>query len=147
MATTPPVVPAGHVSWLKRFGHDVAVGFKYVIGVLGNPKVQAAEQQAAGIASMLLPAEAPLIQEFQVVVGKIFKQTAVTETAMTDVANASGSKLAAVVAEIGPELDQYVANNFPGSATVSAEVKAGLVNAIVAFQNAITVPAAPPPAT
>jgi len=145
MATTP-VVPAGHVSWLKRVGSAIYTGLKDVVGFLGSAKVQNAEAQVANVASLLLPAEAPLIQGFQVVIGKIFQQAVVSETALTNVSNAGSQKLSAVVAAIGPELDQWVANNFPGSATVSADVKAGLVNAIVALQNSITVPATPPSA-
>jgi hypothetical protein len=146
MATTPPVVPAGHVPWLKRVGHAMWVGLKDVVGFLGSSQVQNAEAQVANVASLLLPAEAPLIKGFQVVVGKIFQQAVVSETALTAVQNSGSQKLSAVVAAIGPELDQWVANNFPGSATISTDVKAGLVNAIVALQNSITVPAAPPPA-
>jgi hypothetical protein len=148
MATTlvTPAVP--HVSWLKRIGSAIYTGLKDVVGFLGSSKVQAAEAQVANVASLLLPAEAPLIQAFQSIMGRVFQQAVVTETAMTNIAGAGPQKLAAVVAAIGPELDAWVQNNFPGSATVSADVKAGLVSAIVNLQNAITVPAAtstPPP--
>jgi len=73
--------------------------------------------------------------------GKIFQQAVVSETAMTNISKAGTQKLAAVVSAVGPELDQWVENNFPGSATVSADVKAGLVTAIVNLQNSITAPA------
>jgi hypothetical protein len=143
--STTPVTPIStpKVSWLKRVGSAIYTGLKDVVGFLGSAKVQAAEVQVANVASLLLPADAPLIQTFQAVMGKIFQQAVVSETALTNVANAGSQKLAAVVAEIGPELDQWVANNFPGSAQVSAATKAGLVNAIVALQNDITVPASP----
>ena len=143
--STAPVVPAGYVSWLKRIGSAIYTGLKDVVGLLANPKVQAAEGQVANVASLLLPQDAPLIQGFQAIMGKVFQQAVVSETALTNIANAGPSKLSAVVAAIGPELDQWVANSFPGSATISAEVKAGLVTAIVNLQNAITVPAAPTP--
>lgn len=154
-SATPATPAPPHVSWLKRLGQAIYTGLKDVVGILGNPKVQAAEAQVANVASLLLPTEAPLIQGFQSVVVKIFQQAVVSETALTNVANAGSQKLAAVVAAIGPELDQWVANSFPGSAKVSAEVKAGLVTAIVNLQNSITVPTAPaspalpaaPPAT
>lgn len=137
-------------SWLKAIGHAIAVAAKDVVGFLGNPAVQNLEGQAAQLAELLLPAEAPLIQTFQVLMGKVFKQAVVSETAAANIEKAGSQKLAAVVAAIGPELDQWVANSFPGSATISSEVKAGLITAIVNLQNAITVapatPAATPPA-
>jgi hypothetical protein len=151
--TTPatPVVAgtsAPKVSWLKSFGIAIGKAAKEVVGFLSSTKVQAAEAQAANIASLLLPADAPIIQTFQGIMGKIFQQAVVTETAIGSVSGAStgAQKQAAVVAAIGPELDQWVANNFPGSATIAADVKAGLVNAIVALQNSLTVPPATPPA-
>ena len=145
MATTPATPTK--TSWLKSFGHIIATAGKDIVHFLGSSKVQAAEQQAAAVAELLLPADAPIIQEFQGIVGKIFRQAVVTETALSNVAGAGSQKLAAVVGEIGPELDQWVANNFPGSATVSADVKNGLVNAIVALQNDLNAPPATPPAT
>ena len=141
---TSPVVAVPHVSWLKRVGSALYTGLKDVVGFLGSSQVQTVEAQVANVASLLLPAEAPLIKSFQVIMGKVFTQAVVSETALTNVASAGPQKLAAVVAAIGPELDQWVANSFPGSATVSADVKAGLVTAIVNLQNAITVPAATP---
>ena len=143
MATTP--APVVHISWLKKVGNAIYTGLKDVVGFLGSSKVQNAEAQVANVASLLLPAEAPLIQSFQAIMGRVFQQAVVTETALTNIAGAGPQKLSAVVAAIGPELDQWVANNFPGSATVSADVKAGLVSAIVNLQNAITVQT--PPAT
>lgn len=137
-----PVVPAApKVSWLKKLGGALYTGLKDVVGLLANSKVQSAESQVANIASMLLPAEAPLIQGFQAIMGKVFQQAVVSETALTNVASAGPQKLSAVVSAIGPELDQWVANNFPGSAMISADVKAGLVTALVNLQNSITVPA------
>lgn len=136
-----PVVPK--VSWLKKVGSAIYTGLKDVVGLLSNPTVQSAEAQVASVATLLLPAEAPLIQGFQALMGKIFQQSVVSETALTNISKAGDQKLAAVTASIGPELDTWVANNFPGSATISADVKAGLVKAIVALQNSITVPAAP----
>jgi hypothetical protein len=144
MATTP-VVPAGHVSWLKRVGAAIYTGLKDVVGLLSSSKVQTAEAQLANVAEMLLPAEAPMIQAFQTIMGKIFQQSVVSETLLTNVAKAGTQKLAAVVAGIEPELDQWVTNNFPGAATVNKDLKEGLVTAIVNFQNGIMVAAAPTP--
>src|SRR5258708_25029510 len=106
MATTP-VVPAGHVSWLKRVGSAIYTGLKDVVGFLGSAKVQNAEAQVANVAALLLPAEAPLIKAFQGIMGKIFQQAVVSETALTNISGAGSQKLAAVVAAIGPELDQW----------------------------------------
>ena len=147
MSSTATVPSAPHVSWLKRIGSAIYTGLKDVVGILGNPGVQKAEAQVANIATLLLPAEAPLIQGFQAIMGKIFQQAVVSETALTNIANSGPQKLSAVIAAIEPELDQWVANSFPGSAKISAETKAGLVSAIVALQNDITVPAATPATT
>jgi hypothetical protein len=141
--TTAPTPVVTKVSWLKSVGLAIGKAAKEVVAFLGSSSVQNTEKQLANVASLLLPAEAPIIQTFQTVMGKIFQQAVVTETAIGSVSAAGSQKLAAVVASIGPELDQWVANNFPGSATVSADVKAGLVNAIVALQNSLTAPPAP----
>jgi hypothetical protein len=143
VSTAAPAVPATpKVGWLKSVGLAIGKAAKEVVAFLSSTKVQAAEAQVANIAELLLPVDAPIIQTFQVVMGKIFQQAVVTETAVGTVAAAGSQKLAAVVASIGPELDQWVASNFPGSATISADVKAGLVNAIVALQNDLTAPPA-----
>jgi len=147
MSTTPPVVPApapAKVSWLKRLGQVLATAAKDVVSFLGSSKVQTAEAQIANVAELLLPAEAPLIQEFQAIMGKIFQQAVVTESVAANITGSGKQKLDAVVAGIGPELNQWVANNFPGSKTISADVQKGLVNAIVALQNDITAPPASP---
>lgn len=137
----PPVVaPPPKQSWLKKLGSVIWTAAKDVVGFLGNPKVQSAEAQVANIASLLLPAEAPIIQAFQAVMGKVFQQTVVTETAFANVANAGSQKLEAVLAEVGPELDQWVANGFPGSTRIQDATKAGLINAVVALQNDLMAP-------
>lgn len=143
---TPVAVTTPKISWLKSVGLAIGKAAKEVVAFLGSTNVQNAEKQLANVASLLLPADAPIIQTFQGIMGKIFQQAVVTETAIGSVSAAGSQKLSAVVASIGPELDQWVANNFPGSATVSADVKAGLVNAIVALQNSLTAPPAPPAA-
>jgi hypothetical protein len=147
MSTTVPAVPfvaAPKVSWLKSFGRGIWNAASSVIHFLGGAQVQKLEVGLANLASLLLPAEAPIIQAFQGIMGRIFQQAVVTETQMANVGSAGAQKLEAVVAAIGPELDAWVANNFPGSATVSKDVKAGLINSIVALQNALTAPPAPP---
>lgn len=135
-----PATPVAKVSWLKKFGSAVWNAAKEVVGFLGSTQVQTAEAAAAQVATLLLPADAPLIQSFQAIAGKIFHQAAITETQFTNVTSAGTQKLSAVVGAIGPELDAWVANNFPGAAKVQAATKAGLVNAIVALQNDLTAP-------
>lgn len=138
------------MEWLKTVGQAIGKAAKEVIGFFGSSQVQSIEAQAANVAELLFPVEAPLIQTFQGVMGRIFQQAVVAETSAANISSASGTqKLAAVVGEIGPELDAWVSNNFPGAKTISADVKNGLVNAIVALQKALPAPtsvavAAPP---
>ena len=134
------------MSWLKTVGSAIWTAAKDVVHFLGSSTVRNAEAEAANIASLLLPAEAPVIQAFQGLMGRIFQQAVVTETAFANVASAGPQKLAAVVAAIGPELDAWVTNHFPGSATIAADVKSGLVDAIVKLQNSITAPPQAPSA-
>lgn len=132
------------MSWLKTFGSEIAKVAKEIVHVLASPQAQTLENDAATLAGILLPAEAPLIAGFQTLAGKIFRQAAVTETAMANVSGSGAQKFSAVLAQVGPELDQWVANAFPGSGKIQDATKAGLINAIVALQNDITLPAAPP---
>ncbi len=146
----PPitVIPTGtsvaKISWLKKFGSAVWNAAKEIGGFLGSSKVQTVEQQVANLAEILLPTDAPLIQGFQIIIGKIFKQAVVTETQFANISNAGAQKFSAVIGLIGPELDQWVANNFAGTAKIQDATKAGLVNAIVALQNDLTAPVTPP---
>ena len=64
---------------------------------------------------------------------------------MAAVGQATGSgaqKLEAVLTNIGPDIDAWVANNFPGNKTLSVVAKTGIVNSIVAALNELV----PPPA-
>ena len=127
-------------SWLKSAGLAIYSAAEKVVGFLSSSKVQNAEQSVAAIAELLLPAEAPIIATFQDIAGKIFRQSIVTETAFANVAGAGTQKLSAVLAAVGPELDAWIQNNFPGSQKLSDAAKAGLVNAVVAIQNELQPP-------
>lgn len=138
MATTPTVpaapapTPAPKVSWLKKFGQEVVKVVEFVAG-----KAAPIAQAAGGVVSTLLPQFAPEISVAENLVSSIAKQAQVTEATFAQVGQASNgpAKLQAVLSSVGPEIDQWVANSFPGAATASATVKAGLVNAVVAVLN------------
>lgn len=134
------------LSWLKAIGKGIAAAAVDVAHFLASPQVQKVEAQAANLAQILLPQDAPIIQTFQGIVGRIFQQAIVTETQFQNISNAGPQKLAAVVGAFGPELDQWAANHFPGAQQVSDAIKAGLVSAIVDLQNALPAPPAAPPA-
>jgi|SRR5882757_152062 len=133
MATTP--TPAPHQSWLSKVG----AFFGKVLGI-----AQKAEPTAVVLAEALLPQFAPEIALANDLFNKIVKQAIVAETTMAAVGQATGSgaqKLEQVLAAIGPDIDQWVANNFPGNKVLSTVSKTGIVNAIVAALNEL----APPP--
>lgn len=143
VSTAPTAATATpKVSWLKKVGQEIWTGVKDVVGVLASPGVQKAEQTAASVAEALLPADSQLIASFSTIAGKIFQQAVVAETSGAAAAASGASKLSAVMSAVGSDIDQWVANNFPGSAALSAATKAGLINAIVAIQNDITAPTA-----
>lgn len=134
MATAPQAVP--HVSWLSKVGAFIGK----VLGV-----AQKAEPTAAALASALLPQFAPEIALADDIFNKVVKEALVAEATAAAAGQATGSgpqKLAAVLSNIGPVLDQWVANNFPGQHQVSEVAKSGLINAVVAIINEL----APPPA-
>lgn len=133
MASTP--IPAPHQSWLSKVG----AFFGKVLGI-----AQKAEPTAVVLAEALLPQFAPEIALANDLFNKIVKQAIVAETTMAAVGQATGSgaqKLEQVLAAIGPDIDQWVANNFPGNKVLSTVSKTGIVNAIVAALNEL----APPP--
>lgn len=133
--SAPIVTP--HVSWLKRVGQVIGK----VLGIVGHTAAPIAHI-AAGVAGALMPQFAPEIAFADGLVTKIAKQALVTEALAAAAAGATSGpeKLAAVIANIGPELDAWVASAFPGSAQVSAVAKAGLVNAVVAIMNELKAP-------
>jgi vacuolar-type H+-ATPase subunit B/Vma2 len=145
--STAPVVP--HVSWLKHFGQIIG----RVLGILAKD-VPAIVAIATPVAEALLPQFSAQIQTANDLVSKIAKQAIVTEglAAATGQATTGADKFQAVLANIGPEIDAWVANAFPGASQVSAVNKAGLVQAVVAIINeevkppAAAIPAVPPAA-
>lgn len=123
------------MSWLKSVGSFIGK----VLGI-----AQKAEPTAAALASALLPQFAPEIAAADDLYNRIVKQILIAESAMQAAGDAKTGpeKLQAVLSEVGPMLDQWVANNFPGQKQVSAVAKSGLINAIVAILNELQ----PPPA-
>jgi hypothetical protein len=138
----PGVIP--HVSWLKKFGHAVAS----VLGWL-NQHAGPIEHDAAVVAEIALPQFAPEIMVADNLASRILSQVKVTEAAfsVTNQATNGPAKLQAVLTSIGPEIDAWVANNFPGAKQVSTTAKAGVVNAIVALANDIDASMVPPVVT
>lgn len=136
--SAPIVTP--HISWLKRVGQVIGK----VLGIIGHQAAPIAHI-AAGVAGALLPQFSPEITFADGLVTKIAKQALVTEALAAAAATATSGpdKLGAVVDNIGPELDAWVASAFPGAAQVSAVAKAGLVNAVVAILNELKAPENP----
>ena len=133
MATT---VVAPKESWLSKVGGF----FGKILGF-----AQKAEPTAVTLAEALLPQFAPEIAVANDLFNRIAKQVIVAETTMAAVGQATGSgaqKLEQVLAAIGPDIDQWVANNFPGQKQLSVISKTGIVNAIVAALNELAPPAA-----
>ncbi len=130
--STTPVATVPKVSFLKRFGQIIGK----ILSVVSKDAAPAADQ-AAKVAEVLLPQFSPEIMAADNLIDKIAKQCLVTEAVAAAAATpvAGQSKLDTVLAEIGPDIDLWVANRFPGATTVSAASKAGLVNAVVAITN------------
>lgn len=144
MATA--VTPLAHVSWLKHVGNFL--GKILQIASKAAPEVD----MASKVAEMMFPQFAPGIGAANNVMDNIAKEATAAELMEQAGAGAQGgpAKLQAVLAASGPAIDQWVASSFPGSTTVSAASKAGLVNAVVSIMNEIAAPPigpAPTPAT
>lgn len=124
-------------SWLSKVG----AFFGKILGV-----VQKAEPSAVAVASALLPQFAPEIALADDIFNRVVKEALIAEATMAAAGTATGTgaqKLAAVLSNIGPVLDGWVAANFPGQKQVSETVKSGIVNAIVALLNELQPPPAP----
>ena len=133
--TITPAAPATpKVSWLKKFGQAVVKVVDFLAG-----KAIPIAQAAGAVVSAIDPVLAPEIAVAESLVSKIATQASVTEAAFTAVGQGSNgaAKLQAVLNAVGPEIDSWVSNAFPGAAKLSTAAQAGLVNAVVAILNEI----------
>ena len=139
-SSTAPAAP--HVSWLSKVGSFLGKILGFV-----DTKAKPIADTAAAVATALFPQFAPEIAAADNLVTKIALQATAVESVAASAGKATGTgaqKLASVVESIGPAIDQWVANAFPGAKQVSSANKAGLVNAVVAIMNDIEPPAAIP---
>lgn len=122
-------------SWLKRFGHIVG----QILGFVAKEAKPVADD-AAKVATILMPQFAPEIAIADNIVTNISLEAVKVEALAHAAGTTSGGgpqKLEAVLTNIGPSLDTWVASKFPGAKAVSAASKAGLVNAVVAILNEV----------
>jgi hypothetical protein len=124
------------MSFLKKVGQIIAT----VLGI-----AQKAEPTVVKFTEALLPQFVPFIASADTIFQNIVKEIVSAETAAAAAGQAGtgAQKLEAVLANVGPMLDNWVASNFPGAAKLADATKAGLVNAAVALLNDIKPPAAP----
>jgi hypothetical protein len=136
MSTSPavPAPPAAKPSLLKRIGQVIG---KVLSIIAGN--VAPAADMAAKVAEVMLPQFAPLITTADNLIDNIAKEAiAIEGTAAAAATAVTGpAKLAAVLTNIGPDIDAWVAAKFPGANAITAASKAGLVNAVVAILNEV----------
>lgn len=120
------------VSWLKHFG-KVMGRILHLVAADAQPVID----KAAMLASIILPQFSAEIQLADGIATRIVKQIIVTEAVKSglDAATTGADKLAHAVAGVGSEIDQWVANMFPGAAKVSELGKSGLVSALTAIVN------------
>ena len=134
MASPAPVLvqPPPHLSFMKRMGHILG----QVLGFISKD-AQVIEPIAVKVAEALLPQFAAEIQVADNIFSKIVKQAIVTQglVTATGAATTNAAKFNALLANIGPELDQWVASNLPGVKAVSAINKSNLVQAVIAIAN------------
>lgn len=130
--STAPVTPAPKQSWLSKFGHKVG----QILGVIAKD-AEPVEKVAAATATALLPQFSSEIAYADNLATRILQQVSTTEGAFVAVGQSTNgpAKLQAVVQATSDEMNQWVTNNFGGSAQISDASKAGLVNAIVAIAN------------
>jgi hypothetical protein len=126
MATTSTPVP--HTSWLSKIGHVLAE----LIGV-----AQKVEPTIVNFTEALLPQFAPFIASADTIFQNIVKEIVAAETAAAAAGQVGTGpqKLSAVLSNVGPMLDNWIASNFPGAKKLEDATKAGLVNAVVALLN------------
>ena len=148
MSTAALPVPAKQ-SFLSRVGHTIGSILKVLAGGVAGPV-----DMASKVAIAMFPQFTPEIQFADNLVSKIAKEAIAVEGVAAAAGTATGTgaqKLETVVASVGPAIDTWVANAFPGAKAVSAASKAGLVNAVVSILNeqeggAVTAAPVPAPA-
>jgi len=104
------------------------------------------EKAAVPVAEALLPEFTPMIQIADGIFSNIVKEAVAAESVQAAAGTQTGTgaqKLAAVLANVGPVIDTYVAANFPGSAKVSDVAKSGLISAVVGILNELDPPGVP----
>jgi len=135
-APTPAVTTAAppKVSWLKHVGQFLGK----VLGIVAKDAKPIADT-AATVTEALYPQFAPEISAADNLVTNIAKEALDAEVAAAAAGsqNSGPAKLNAVLANVGPAVDDWVAAKFPGAKQVSAASKAGLVNAVVAIMNEV----------
>ena len=141
MATpvTPIVVKQ---SFLSKVGSIFGKVLKAITGVGVT-----VEKAAVPVAEALLPEFAPMIQVADGIFSNIVKEALAAESVQAAAGTATGSgpqKLAAVLANIGPVINQWVSSNFPGSKQVSDVATSGLISAVVGILNEIDPPGVTP---
>jgi len=140
---TPPVV--AKVSWLKKVGSVIGK----ILGIVAKDAKPVADT-AAAVATAIFPQWGALIAAGDSLISKIALQAIAVESVAAATGTASGTgpaKLAQVLTDVGPAIDQWVANAFPGAAQISTVQKAGLISAVVAIINEVEgTPAATTPA-
>src|SRR5690348_4545929 len=133
MATA--ATPVKKVSWLKHVGQVLGK----VLGIVAKDAKPVADT-VAQVVSVLYPGLGSLAQAGDALVSKIALEATAVESVAAAAGTASGTgaqKLEAVLKDIGPAIDQWVTNAFPGAKQASAATKAGLVNAVVAIINEV----------
>jgi hypothetical protein len=123
------------MSFLKKIGQLFAKAARIFV-----TEGAAVEKIAVPVAEALLPQFAPIIAEADVMFQNVVKEVVKVEAAAASAATAptGAGKLAAVLSNIGPAMDTWIASSFPGSKGLSQASKAGLVNAVVAILNEVS---------
>ena len=142
VVTAPPVVVtpvAPKQSFLQKLGSIFGKVLKAITGAGVT-----IEKAAVPVAEALLPEFTPLIQVADGIFSNIVKEAIAAESVQAAAGTQTGTgaqKLAAVLANVGPVIDTYVAANFPGASKVSTVAKSGLISAVVGILNELDPPA------
>lgn len=138
MSSTATSAPATTVtkktSWLTKIGQVIGKVVKAVATDAGK-----VADLAKPVAIALLPQFSSEITTADNLIDNIALEAQAVEgtAAAASTATTGQAKLEAVLTNIGPDIDQWVAAKFPGATTVSNAAKAGLVNAVVAIMNEV----------